>query len=59
MIRYNKDIQHVQKIKEALIKNEFYCPCRIEKTSDTKCPCKEFREQEVGLCHCGLYEKVN
>lgn len=24
---------------------------------DTKCMCKEFREQESGWCHCGLYYK--
>lgn len=39
--------------------NDGYCPCAIEKTPDTKCICKEFREQEeAGPCHCGRYEKV-
>lgn len=38
--------------------NDGYCPCAIQKTPDTKCICKEFREQESGLCHCGRYEKV-
>lgn len=38
--------------------NDGYCPCMIEKTEDTKCPCKDFREQkEPGLCHCGRFEK--
>lgn len=38
--------------------NGGYCPCAIEKTEDTKCICKAFREQEEpGLCHCGRYEK--
>ena len=46
-------------IKELVVANNGYCPCAIEKTPDTKCMCKEFREQkEPGLCHCGLYEKV-
>ncbi len=39
--------------------NDGYCPCAVHKTFDTKCMCKEFREQkEPGLCHCGRYEKV-
>ena len=36
-----------------------YCPCAIWQTPDTKCMCKEFREQtEPGECHCGRFEKV-
>jgi hypothetical protein len=39
--------------------NDGYCPCAIQKTPDTKCMCKEFREQESeGPCHCGRYMKV-
>ena len=48
----------VTEIKQKLKDNGGYCPCRLEQTEDTKCPCKEFREQnEAGECHCGLYEK--
>lgn len=45
---------------EAFVRqNDGYCPCAIERTPDTKCMCKEFREQDApGKCHCGLYEKV-
>ena len=39
--------------------NGGYCPCMVDKTPDTKCPCKAFREQTEGVCHCGRYEKVN
>lgn len=36
-----------------------YCPCAIAHVPETKCMCKEFREQETpGPCHCGRYEKV-
>lgn len=36
-----------------------YCPCALEKTQDTICMCKAFREQTyLGECHCGLYEKI-
>lgn len=39
--------------------NDGYCPCMIEKSPDTKCMCKDFREQtEPGKCHCGRFEKV-
>ena len=39
--------------------NNGYCPCAVIKNEDTKCICKEFREQtEPGLCNCGRYEKV-
>jgi hypothetical protein len=39
--------------------NDGYCPCAIQKIPDTKCMCKEFREQESeGPCHCGRYMKV-
>lgn len=39
--------------------NDGYCPCRLERTLETKCPCKEFREQtKEGECHCGAYVKI-
>lgn len=55
----NDDICLVKEIRRKLIENNGYCPCRIVKNNDTKCMCKEFRDsQEEGLCHCGLYRKV-
>ena len=51
----NKDI--VEMIKKRLKENGGYCPCRIAKTEENKCMCKEFREQPEGECHCGLYIK--
>ena len=56
-IRYSNDEELVEEIKQRLKENSGYCPCRIEKTPDTKCMCKEFREQESGECHCGLFVK--
>ena len=44
-------------IEKALKENQGYCPCRIYRNPDTKCMCKEFREQEKGICHCGLFIK--
>lgn len=58
-ITYNQDKQIVDKILNALDKNNGYCPCKLEKNNDTKCMCKEFKEQKEGYCHCGLYIKEN
>ena len=58
-ITYNQDKQIVDKILYALDKNNGYCPCKLEKNNDTKCMCKEFKEQKEGYCHCGLYIKEN
>ena len=36
-----------------------YCPCAIWQTPDTKCMCKDFREQDQpGECQCGRFKKV-
>lgn len=57
-IRLSDDAELVAEIRLKLKENDGYCPCRIEKTPDTKCMCKEFREQQSGECHCGLFVKV-
>lgn len=57
-IRVSDDKERVNTIRRKLLENNNYCPCAIIKTEDTKCPCKEFREQtETGECNCGLYVK--
>ena len=56
--KLNPNEDRVRQIREALKSNGGYCPCRIDQTPDTKCPCKEVREQKrPGECHCGLYVK--
>ena len=58
-IKLSKNIELVEEIRAKLKESGGYCPCRLEQTEDTKCPCKEFREQEEpGECHCGLWYKV-
>lgn len=48
-----------EEIQAAVKANNGYCVCAVSKTPDTKCMCKEFREQtESGVCHCGLYKKT-
>lgn len=54
----NDDPELVAIIRQALIETKGYCPCAPHRTPDTKCMCKAFREQEGGVCHCGLYKKV-
>lgn len=53
----NPDKELVSLIKEKLKLNDGYCPCKLYHNYDTKCMCKEFREQQEGQCHCGLYIK--
>ena len=59
VIKQNPDTEYANEVRKKLKENGGYCPCRLEKTPDTKCMCKEFREQiernEPGYCHCGLY----
>lgn len=49
----NPDAEFVKRLKRRIRDNGGHCPCRPEKTPDTKCPCREFRE--TGECICGLY----
>lgn len=59
-INPNRDI--VGALEKAMLKNGGYCPCRLQHTPDTLCPCREFRGQIEdpafsGFCHCHLYFK--
>ena len=48
-----------EEIRQKIRENDGYCPCRVKKTPDTKCICKQFLEsKKEGYCHCGLYYKV-
>ena len=58
-VKLNEDKEVVKRIKEGLKLKGGYCPCRLEKTEDNKCMCKEFKEQkEPGECHCGRFLKI-
>lgn len=61
-ITVNQDEAVVKTVREGLKRTGGYCPCRLEQTEDTKCMCKEFKEQIAdhnfeGFCHCMLYYK--
>ena len=57
-IKMTEDLQTRTAVLRAIADNDGYCPCSIARTEDTKCMCKEFREQESGECHCSLYIKT-
>lgn len=56
-IEITKDIEKKKEILQALKNNMGYCPCRLDHILENKCMCQEFRNQEEGICHCGLYIK--
>ena len=61
-ITLNPDKEVVKTVQDGLKRTGGYCPCRLQRTEDTKCMCKEFRDQIKdpafeGFCHCLLYHK--
>ena len=61
-ITENPDAEVVKTVKEGLRRTGGYCPCRLQRTEEFKCMCKEFRDQIKdpefeGFCHCMLYYK--
>ena len=42
-----------ERLKSTVGKN---CPCTIDKSPDTLCPCKNF--VETGKCICGVFQEV-
>ena len=61
-VRLNENAEVVKVVKDGLKRTGGYCPCRLERTEENKCICKEFREQIAdpncpGYCHCRLYYK--
>ena len=61
-IRFNEDKSVVEAVKKGLERTGGYCPCKLERSEDTRCMCKEFKEQIAdkdfeGYFHCFLYYK--
>ena len=61
-ITLNPDAEVVRTVREGLQHTGGYCPCRLERTEENRCMCREFREQIddpnfEGFCHCMLYYK--
>ena len=49
--------EYADEVRRKIRENDGYCPCKLVKSKETKCMCKEFLEQGPGECHCGLYIK--
>lgn len=49
----NPDKRIVKAIVNRLNIRNGYCPCRVEETKDTICPCLDMRRE--GHCCCKLY----
>ncbi len=61
-ISLNRDNEIVKTVKEGLARTGGYCPCKLQRTEENICMCKEFKEQIAdpnfeGYCHCMLYYK--
>ena len=61
-VKLNEDKEMVKVVKDCLKRTGGYCPCRLQRTEENKCICKEFREQLAapnfkGYCHCMLFYK--
>ena len=57
-IDVNPDKEFAREMRKAIKDNNGHCPCQLERSKDTLCMCKAFRDMEEGTCHCGLYTKT-
>ena len=61
-ITLNPDKEYVDSLRERMLQNGGYCPCRLRRVPENICICAEFRQQMAdpdfeGYCHCKLYYK--
>lgn len=61
-VTFNKNRELVAKVQEGLKRTGGYCPCRLARTEENRCMCREFKDQIAdpdyeGYCHCRLYYK--
>ena len=56
MIKLNPNKLIVEEIRKKIKDNNGYCCCMFVKNEDTKCPCKNFREEQE--CVCNLYVNI-
>ena len=60
MIKLNPELtmEEVKDLHKSIALNDGYCPCRLDKTKESKCICEDFLQQKDGECLCGLYIKT-
>ena len=51
----NPDTEFVRNLKKRIKSNSGYCPCKLGKKPENKCPCADF--VDTGNCDCGLFIK--
>jgi ferredoxin-thioredoxin reductase catalytic subunit len=47
--------KHGELIRKALLRNQGFCPCRMDKSDSNRCPCFNLRMN--GQCKCGLFKR--
>lgn len=54
---FNPDREYVNKILDGVYKKDGHCPCRLEVSDETLCPCDQFIKE--GICKCNLYVMID
>ena len=57
-VKISDDTELVNQIRAKLKERNGLCPCKLIDAPENHCICKEFLDQGVGECHCGLYIKI-
>lgn len=57
-IKLSDDKELVNQIRTKLKERNGLCPNKKEDIIENHCICKEFLEQNNGVCRCGLYIKI-
>lgn len=57
-VKVTDDKEHQLAVRQALRRNEGYCPCKLEHIHENECMCLQFLNGPIGPCHCGLYIKT-
>lgn len=57
-VKISDDTELVNQVRAKLKERDGLCPCKLIDAPENHCICKEFLDQGVGKCHCGLYIKT-
>jgi len=49
----NPDGSYIRVLRQKLRANNGFCPTKLGKHPDHKCPCREYRTEDY--CACGMY----
>ena len=55
----NPDKEMYEAVTKEVKANDGYCCCRLVRDKNTRCVCKDFKNQQTeGLCYCERFMKV-